>query len=495
MWTEVINVDNINYFKGMINIPNAVKLKLNEFKDIAKVLADEVDHANRTALSIASDDVKNVFYKCLFFLERYEFHTGPPVYKSSTSLIILATDHLVVDKVFIPKFLIFQNDNHMTEESFVECFTSWKFSEEGFILKTIGNNKQDDFKFDFNDCDYDGCGKISQKEFINYCLKIIEPRVVILKFIKNEIQYQKEVEARSNKELDANFVVNTIDTFDISFEIKEFKHKHLEGEYYKFMITMPAADRNLKDIIEKEKPCDDVKRILLKGVAEAIQHLHENHLVHGDIKALNIVRKGENSVRLIDLDASTKIGYYAGEKFSTGVIPPEMFATLDDNEKNRFLEYCNGIKEVEFKSKLKPVRDRSRNCHYVVRAYIADRIHDNFIPRKDFLIEASTAIDIWSFGVLMFNMLSTKNQTLFKVDINDDLPSTYLDYKEIINMKDSRMISIIRDNITNNSYATDLLINILKVEPSERLSFEAILVCNCSLFYYHTQFMKDCYTL
>jgi hypothetical protein len=91
-------------------------------------------------------------------------------------------DHLVVDKVFIPKFDQFKENNHMTEETFNDCFSSWNLSEEGFTLKTIGNDKED-FTFDFNDCDYDGCGEISQKEFIDYCLKIIQPRVVILKFL------------------------------------------------------------------------------------------------------------------------------------------------------------------------------------------------------------------------------------------------------------------------------------------------------------------------
>jgi hypothetical protein len=144
MWTEIINVDNEEYFKDMtIIVTEVVKGKLDKFKDIAKVLADEVDYANRTALSIASEDVKKVFYKCLFFMERYEFHTGPPVYKSLTSLIILATDHLVVDKIFIPKFKKYEESStfpgYLTKDLFDKCFNDWKktFAEEALTCKSL----------------------------------------------------------------------------------------------------------------------------------------------------------------------------------------------------------------------------------------------------------------------------------------------------------------------------------------------------------------------
>jgi serine/threonine protein kinase len=69
--------------------------------------------------------------------------------------------------------------------------------------------------------------------------------------------------------------------------------------------------------------------MLLKGVAQAIQHLHENRIIHGDIKALNVVIKDEKTVQLIDLDASVNFDEYAGAKFSSGVLPPEMFAKLN----------------------------------------------------------------------------------------------------------------------------------------------------------------------
>lgn len=239
MWTEIINVDNEEYFKDMtIIVTEVVKGKLDKFKDIAKVLADEVDYANRTALSIASEDVKKVFYKCLFFMERYEFHTGPPVYKSLTSLIILATDHLVVDKVFIPKFKKFEESSrgYLTKDSFDRCFNDLNktLAEEALTCKSI---------FNFNDCDLDKCGKVDEKEFVTYCSKVFERRVVILKFMKYEDQYRKEVNTRSKNHLRADFVVNIISSDEeneekndenIATAIKAFNYKNLND--YKFMM-------------------------------------------------------------------------------------------------------------------------------------------------------------------------------------------------------------------------------------------------------------------
>jgi serine/threonine protein kinase len=49
-------------------------------------------------------------------------------------------------------------------------------------------------------------------------------------------------------------------------------------------------------------------RTILTQVFEAVAHLHEKELMHGDLKLLNVVRfRRDNRLRLIDFDASAKI--------------------------------------------------------------------------------------------------------------------------------------------------------------------------------------------
>jgi serine/threonine protein kinase len=71
---------------------------------------------------------------------------------------------------------------------------------------------------------------------------------------------------------------------------------------------MDAADRNLNQIYVQEQPDLSGLRTILTQVFEAVAHLHEKELMHGDLKLLNVVRfRRDNRLRLIDFDASAKI--------------------------------------------------------------------------------------------------------------------------------------------------------------------------------------------
>lgn len=249
---------------------------------------------------------------------------------------------------------------------------------------------------------------------------------------------------------------------------------------------MTAAGRSLKDVIEKEDPDDDLKKHLLRGVAEAVQYIHGKGLIHGDIKALNIVLSNENKIKLIDLDASLKEDIdYAGAKFSSGILPPEMFVIFDKAKRVDFEKYFYGV-EAEHWMKVEPVK-KDNNCYYSVRAFNTKGDIMN-IARK-----GTKALDIWSFGLLMYYMLS--HRSFIQVDKNDDLGKTATDFEKIIDMTDNIVINKLRQNI-KDPLALNLLMKILKVEPLKRLSFEDILVCDCLLFIIiRSLFMKDCCTL
>jgi serine/threonine protein kinase len=60
---------------------------------------------------------------------------------------------------------------------------------------------------------------------------------------------------------------------------------------------------------------------MLRQVFEAVRHLHEKNLMHGDLKMLNIVRfRIDNRLRLIDLDASAKIVPIGGEDDNNNIL-------------------------------------------------------------------------------------------------------------------------------------------------------------------------------
>ncbi len=90
---------------------------------------------------------------------------------------------------------------------------------------------------------------------------------------------------------------------------------------------------------------------MLRQVFEAVQHLHEQNLMHSDLKMVNIVRfRVDNKLRLIDLDASARIAPVGGEeesfsgaKFSSAILPPEMIERIETDEKLEELnEYWAG---------------------------------------------------------------------------------------------------------------------------------------------------------
>ena len=125
------------------------------------------------------------------------------------------------------------------------------------------------------------------------------------------LRSEREKAVRKQQDLDAHFVVDTLQTFDSNDDAdfcdalaKEVSRKDLEG--YKFALVMEAADRNLQEIFVKERPDAYKTRALMHDVGLALRHLHEREIMHGDLKMLNVVRVGER-LQLIDLDAAAAI--------------------------------------------------------------------------------------------------------------------------------------------------------------------------------------------
>eukprot|EP01034_Spumella_vulgaris_P019694 gene19694-25200_t len=93
-----------------------------------------------------------------------------------------------------------------------------------------------------------------------------------------------------------------------------------------YCVVMPLADRNLFVALKQERfvaqeDLSDVKHIFTQ-LLKCADHMHSKGMLHGDLKTLNIVRIG-GDWKLIDLDASCRLGKDCIDKYSSAYIPPE----------------------------------------------------------------------------------------------------------------------------------------------------------------------------
>ncbi|KAF0687404.1 Aste57867_20852 [Aphanomyces stellatus] len=224
---------------------------------------------------------------------------------------------------------------------------------------------------------------------------------------------------------------------------------------------MPAADRSLDDIYRKERPNESERRNLLQQVAEALQYLHSKELVHGDVKKLNVVRV-DNHLKLIDLDATTKKGQFVGCKFSSGTLPPELFYNLKSNdETERFGEYWKKVESAnpDLWQKVKPREG------FVVKTF---KHLDDQLPYD--LVEADPSLDVWAFGVLMFEMYS--GEELVPTDTNQDVCER--DIEQAGTWTQDNLLKRIRSKISN-ALVRSLLEQLLVIDPKKRMPMASVL--------------------
>jgi serine/threonine protein kinase len=150
---------------------------------------------------------------------------------------------------------------------------------------------------------------------------------------------------------------------------------------YPYALAMPLADRSLNEIIMAEhladEPLDEVRKISLK-LLNIIGGVHEAGVIHGDIKPNNVVRMEDRSIRLIDFDMGIvldspdeEIPHTKPDRFfgSTAYTTPELHAWMRKTQQN------NSINPYSI----------------------------NATSPLD-LIETPEQIDLWAFGVTLYEM-------------------------------------------------------------------------------------------
>ena len=206
---------------------------------------------------------------------------------------------------------------------------------------------------------------------------------------------------------------------------------------YEYGLFMPAADRDLQTIISAEKPTMNQVRWMAKDLAQALAHLHHQKVMHGDVKPLNALRM-HDKIYLIDLDAAAAFDCvgsgFAGAKFTSPFLPPEMFYKLTPAEEKQYNDYWAAEKGANSalwkKIAPKRVAKGKTRSSYVVRTFDMTVISDNedgtsSVQVRDpsalpyTLLPASSNIDVWAFGVTLLFMCV--NHDMFLLDEEGDV--------------------------------------------------------------------------
>jgi len=253
----------------------------------------------------------------------------------------------------------------------------------------------------------------------------------------------------------------------------------------KYAIVMGAGPRNLHQIFYQEQPKIDAVRDMLRQVFEAVKHLHEKNLMHGDIKMLNVVRfRIDNGLRLIDFDAAARIvppggaeESFAGAKFSSAILPPEMIERIVTEEQlEKFNKYWEGEKDEAQVKKVAPKlyqEPGKLKAHYVVKSFRTEEgkpVDTGLLPHK--LVRASESIDLWSLGVLAFTLFT--GETLIPSTRDDDCASGAAMHLLHSWEKQPEVLSELFNKITDDA-ARDLVMQLLKSKPEERKTVDHFL--------------------
>jgi serine/threonine protein kinase len=286
--------------------------------DLAHGLANSVDVSGRRAMNIAHKDVRLLIQNFIFFCGRYEIVKGPPLHRSATSVVVLASDH----------------------------------------------------------------GRTAD---VSNASAVAAPLQVAMKFMMQREQFSRELQMRSSFNLSSSHVLAILDAFDADSDLSFAQSLHRVGmERYRFCVTMPAADRSLKSIIDSEHLCGrdwDAIKLICVQLCKCLEHMHACHVVHGDIKPLNVVRVSGRML-IIDLDASTPLSHSLGYKSSAAYVPPEMLY---------FSEECEAA-----------------------RGALHLRRHT-----EQHALLAAPSFDIWSLGAVFFQLFC--GETLFQANDEDNL--------------------------------------------------------------------------
>ncbi|KAF0689448.1 Aste57867_19109 [Aphanomyces stellatus] len=390
------------------------------------------------------------------FCNRYEI-LGEPVYVSKTSVVVKAIDHGIARHEFNDK----ARGGLLSEVGFRDCVN---------ILSHMATKHNHGVAWwhDAFDAMEKADGHITWDTFHHFCIHECGMFQVAIKFMRSKHSSDKELNIREDMDSATSvaFVVPVVpfDAHEIARNIGQLTFVTVANmAEYQNAIVMPWAELHLVDLVKSE--FDDAKKKMLKEVAEALAHLHSNDLVHGDLTKFDIVYS-HGRFKLVDLDAVPMDDEPVGIKFSSGILPPEMFHRLeDDDDAKQELEHYWREHGQDHLCRIRP------HAQFAIKSFCPKMGHED-LPIETLSTDMHK-VDAWAFGCLMFQVLTGEeliptHGEHHNQDIHPDGLDFIIDYNP--NKLDDRL------DVVSDRYARQLLKKLLAEDPQLRPSMKAVLV-------------------
>jgi serine/threonine protein kinase len=485
-WAWVIENTGTKYI-------NTIRDIILTHRSIAQELAKAQTDRGTIALQVGHNDVRQIVFNEAFFCGRYEIRMSHPIHKSNSVVVVHAIDHkadLSYSQAFDEQ-VVAMGKNEEDSGGDGDDAEIVEMDETHFVaaLQRVGGFVDSDAQdlsriFGGNDGTTATTG-ISKSVFVRYCKSIFNsPREVVIKFMKNEVSFMREYNSRTSCNLDCRYVVHILNTLSGSTLIEAIGRLQLAGvksmEDFKYGIVMPVSERSLESIcIHEDLDTIHICKIM-KDLALALQHVHARGICHGDVRMRNVIRIAKRYC-LVDLTASANLEIFYiqdadmfGSKFHTAILPPEMFVKVSPHGENCIGKYWANSRDFEEQwPHVKPVRTPLGT--YSVRSYDLDlktkRPRDlHLLPYSP--MSASTSIDMWGFGLLLYNLCC--GEPLLYSSRNDDIINP-IDYAAAALWTEASLQKKIDANVLD-PIAADLIMDLLQPNPEDRpASMKAVL--------------------
>ena len=399
------------------------------------------DEFGNLCIDVASAKMRLACATGLYYCWRYEVNVEKPLHVSENCIVLEAIDRKYENLLRDYYHLNLCQESRLHNYDVAEALVSINLIEKDKVnkLQQIPSNNE-----------------VSEDNFIDLCQKFIASNFslelipkVVLKFVKSNVRFTRELMVRSSNDFDSKLVVGFIKDDDerALIDAIEYYPPFQAAKYKAFehVVVMQKTGLDLNEFLKSENLVICKDRVehdrvvnLFGQLGFCIQHVHDKGVMHGNVSAFNILCQngsnwtsdGNDSVVLIDFSssgrlapaknsavASSEVEYFGGSINPTMSLPPEAYYMLDPKLKGKDLDAYmaywknNPAWNVDLMGPIKG-DSKSKSC-WLPRVFAVEAVNmDGSIVAKNVsdlpytLLPATSDVDIWAFGMLLFDTVA-----------------------------------------------------------------------------------------